>query len=109
MSVMTTMEAGTSDTAVNIMVLELTVMAMAVDAADKIQNRVQGKCAGIWDCTALKGGNIYERVKEGPLSKNQLNETEATVGQLDTQDISILFLRIIQNWGFAAIDRDDRQ
>ena len=37
MGAMTTMEAGTFDTAVNIIVLELTVMATAVDAADKTQ------------------------------------------------------------------------
>lgn len=109
MSVMTTMEAGTSDTAVNIMVLELTVTAMAVDAADITQYRLQGKCAGLWDCTALKEGNMHERVKERPLSKDELYKTEATVGQLGTQDISILFLRIIQNWGFTAINRGDRQ
>lgn len=47
MGVMITIEAGTFDTAVSIMVLELTVMETAVDAADKTQNRLQGKCAGL--------------------------------------------------------------
>ena len=47
MNAMTTMEAGTSDSAVNTMVLELTVMAMAVDAADITQYRLEGKCAGL--------------------------------------------------------------
>lgn len=37
MGVMTTMKAGTFDTAVSIMVLELTVMETAVDAADKLK------------------------------------------------------------------------
>lgn len=47
------------------------------------------------------------RVKEAPLSKGEVSETEVTVDQLGTQDI--VFLRIIQNRGFEATDRDEGQ